>query len=247
MAKKNKIISTPEVKPNTNSKSIGFFEFYVRSFVILLFFIVLLWVVVFRNYFDLAEADALSKRMQAGQILSPEESKQLKDVQIFLSSSDYKWFYNYKWVYHNLIVKNLKIQDQLDSLDYDGRQAYKNGHEFNYLKMIRDKTPENAVILMPDQDDLKIPEYAGNNVPQFSLINDKAWAYYFLYPRKLVYDKSDSLDSLGGQKNIRKDPDFKKNRASVTHVAIVYGNGYNKLNYKADSLEAYTVLPINKK
>ena len=46
--------------------------------------------------------------------------------------------------------------------------------------------------------------------------------------------------------NFRKDHEYKKHRKMVTHVAIVYGRGYEHLNYNpGGNKNAYTVLPIN--
>ena len=230
--------------PKAENNSISFF--YIKSFFLALVCYGFLWYVIVNNYVDTAEIEKLSKKQQNKELLGPEDSKKLLYAQKYFNSFDYKWLYNYKWVYHNLLNKNLKIQRDNDTLDLNERQIYKNGVEYQYIKILKDNTPKDAVILMPDQVDLALPEGAPANTPKFNLINDKAWCYYFLYPRKLVYDKDDSKDSLDGKPNYRKDPDFVANRKKVTHVAIVYGRGYEKLNYEVKDKEPYTVLPVNK-
>ena len=240
----------PEQKISENSKiakgELSLFEFYFRSIIIALGTFLLLWYVIVYNYHDMAEAEKLAIRQKNREVLGPEDNKKLMDAQRFFKSSEYAWFYNYKWVYHNLLNKNLELQFSLDTMDVSERQLYKSRTDYQFLKLIIDSTPSNAVILMPDESDLILPEGAPANTPRFSFLNDKAWCYYFLHPRTLVYDEADSKDSIGGKMNIRKDPDYAKKRKRVTHVAIVYGRGYEHLSYAPESKEAYAILPIKK-
>lgn len=231
-------------KKESISNNDSIMAFYLRAFLLAAAFMGLIWYVVINNYHDMAEAERLAKKQQSGQALG-EELKKLTEAQKFQGSSDFKWFYNYKWVYHNLLQKNLDIQRSVDTLDMSGRQAYKNGTEYQFMKIIMENTPKDAVILMPDASDLAMPEGAPENTPKFTLVGDKAWCYYFLYPRKLVYEEADSKDMYDSLPNFRKDPNYAENRSKVTHVAIVYGRGYEHLKYTPATREAYIVLPIN--
>jgi len=219
--------------------------FYFRALLLAFAVAGIIWYVIINNYHDMAEAERLAKKQQSGQALGAEDMRKLTAAQKFQLSSDYEWFYNYKWVYHNLLQKNLEIQRSVDTLDMSGRQAYKNGTEYQFMKIIMENTPKDAVILMPDASDLVMPEGAPANTPKFTLVSDKAWCYYFLYPRKLVYEEADSKDMYDSLPNFRKDPDYAENRKKVTHVAIVYGRGYEHLKYTPATREAYIVLPIN--
>jgi len=242
-------VKSVKKQPETNigkQKADTLSAYYFRSLLVAVAFFAACWFVIVNNYTDMAEWETLLRRNQAKEQLNSEDTRRLMAGDAYRRSSDFKWFHNYKWTYHNLLNKNLKIQSDLDTLDMDGRQLYKNKSDYKFVSMIKEKTPDNAVILMPDRLDLVIPKNFPGDTPLFNMLNDKAWCYYFLYPRKLVYDEADSKDSLDGMSNFRKDPDFEENRKKVSHVVIVYGNGYQKLPDPVDKQEAYTVLPINK-
>ena len=243
----NKITSPPKesaIEKTVHPSSDSIMGFYLRAVIVALGFGMLIWYVVIYGYVDMNEAEKIVKRVNAKDPnVSSDEMALLREAQDYSISSNYKWFHNYKWVYHNLLNKNLKVQEQADTLDLMGRQAYKNGTDFQYIKIILDKTPEDAVILMPDAKDFALPEGAPANTPKFGKVAEKCT--YFLYPRTLIYDEMDGADSIGGKVNFRKDPDYAEKRKKVTHVAIVYGYGYEHLNYQVQQRDPYACLPIN--
>lgn len=227
----------------TNDSIMGF---YLRAFIIALFFVFVVWYIAIYGYIDMNEAEKIAQRVNAkDQSVTSDQLKLLREAQVYNNSFDNKWFHNYKWVYHNLLNKNLKVQAQIDTFDLMERQAYKNGTDFRYLKIILEQTPEDAVILMPDAADLILPEDTPANTPKFERIKEKAWCTYFLYPRTLVFNETDGADSISGKANFRKDPDYAEKRKQITHVAIVYGRGYEHLSYQPAQREPYACLPIN--
>ena len=222
------------------------FAFYFKSLLLGIMFFAAAWFVIVANYTDMTEWEKVYKKNLDGRILTSDEMKLYIQGDKFKETSEFKWLYNYKWIYNNLLSKNLEVQRGLDTMDLSERYLYKLKGDYQYVKLLKDNTPENAVILMPDQSDLVIPQGFPENTPTFKTLTDKAWCYYFLYPRKLVYEV-ESKDLLDNKPNFRKDPDYIEHRRRVTHVAIVYGKGYDKLNYSPNQTErkAYTVLPIN--
>jgi hypothetical protein len=118
-------------------------------------------------------------------------------------------------------------QQQYKDRSYDDRREIKLGYNVTYLQLLRSRTPETAVILMPpdsifrktDDDHMFIEHW----------ISTRGWASYFVYPRRLVY--SDDL---------KTEP----SAPQPTHVAIVHYWGYDKLAYPVDKKYAYDVMPF---
>lgn len=117
-------------------------------------------------------------------------------------------------------------EHKYDKLNYDKRLEAKLGFTAIYLHMLRNNTPKTAVILMPP-DSVFFPK--GGKSQFNSLVLNKSWASYFVYPRKLVYEREQDTVLL--------------NKAiAITHVAIAEYWGYQKLSYTLPSRERYTVL-----
>lgn len=220
--------------------------FYLKAFVLAFVFFFLSYYVIIYGYVDLTQASKIAQRVNKGVQINPEEQQLLKEAQRYQKSINYKWFHNHKWVYHQLLRKNIEIINQVDTFNLEQKRQYKGGTDYRYIQILKQKTPEDAVILMPDHEDFKLPENAETGTPEFRLPIDEAWATYHLYPRQLVYDEKDSQDSLNGRLNIFKDPNYEEMRKKVTHVAIIYGRGYEHLEYPVTQREAYTALPIRK-
>jgi hypothetical protein len=73
-------------------------------------------------------------------------------------------------------------------LSAEQKLAGKCGFDYIYADFIKVNTPDSAVILMPSFSAL----YPSDGSTDFNRANsagvkNKAWATYFLYPRKLVY------------------------------------------------------------
>jgi hypothetical protein len=143
-------------------------------------------------------------------------------------------YYNiqgYKWVWDGLVIGNLKVIRVNPHLTLEKKWEIKCGFDFSYLNYIKNKTPEDAIILMPAYSDIYPEgEQSDFNNTDAGGIKNKAWATYFLYPRKLVYvDEKDS------------NPFYDK----ADYVAIVNTRGYDRLNYPVENKEKYQVLPRN--
>jgi hypothetical protein len=118
-------------------------------------------------------------------------------------------------------------QEQYKDRSYDDRLAVKLGYNFTYLQLLRSRTPETAVILMPPDSIFRTTDDEHLFIDRW--ITNRGWASYFVYPRRLVY--SDALAT-------------KPSALSPTHVAIVHYWGYDKLAYPVDKKYAYDVMPF---
>lgn len=133
---------------------------------------------------------------------------------------------SYNWVYNGLLKGNMETIKKYPDLTLDQKFEMKLGYTYTYLNFIKNNTPQNAVILYPGSEaffpkDVKSP-FEGTPY-------NKIWATRFLYPRKLI------IPSEVG-KNHYSD--------KITHVAIVNGLGYDKLNYEPKERYKNCVMPI---
>jgi hypothetical protein len=62
----------------------------------------------------------------------------------------------------------------------------------------------------------------------------------------LIYENWDAPLNEKGEPNETADPDYETKKAKATHVAILYGHGYDELKYPVAQREYYTILPIEK-
>lgn len=149
-------------------------------------------------------------------------------VSFFIVLAFYKNFPSYQWVKDELIKENLKLIKKNQRLSMDDKLEAKIGYDYSVLKMIKNATPETAVILMPPTDTCwAIRTREKGQTLNGGGIHSKVWSEYYLYPRKLVY------------KGV-KDPDS----ANVNHVAILAGHGYENLNVPDAEKQGYAVLKI---
>ena len=137
----------------------------------------------------------------------------------------------YNWLWNSLIVKNLQVIKKYPDLPIEKKWEMKCGFDYVYLNFIKTNTPEDAIVLMPlnsaiypegEKSDFKNASYS---------IRNKAWATYFLYPRKLVYEYEQGKNPLYEQAN---------------YIAIVNYWGYDKLDYKVTQRYKHHILPIYK-
>jgi len=143
----------------------------------------------------------------------------------------YKGIGGYKWLWDSLIVGNLNMIKQYRNLTIDQKYEIKCGFDYKYVNYIKSKTPEDAIILMPSREEI-YPEGKKSdfNEKDASGIKNKAWATYFLYPRKLVYEE---------------EKDINQYYECVNYIAIVNYFGYDRLNYSIRKKEKYHILPVN--
>ena len=132
----------------------------------------------------------------------------------------------YKWVYYNLLKGNMSLIKQYPDISFEQKMQMKLGVNYEYLYFIKQSTPEDAVILYPSQE-----AFSKKGSP-FAHIYNKIYATRFLYPRKLVLESE-----LGVSKYADK----------INYVAIVNGEGKDKLSYPVDSIYQNGVLPITPK
>lgn len=135
----------------------------------------------------------------------------------------------YSWMWNTFAPVNLESIKTDKSLSPEQRLARKLGVDFNYVMMIRDYTPTDAVVFYPGKGDfMATPEY-GNKLQFRGTLVDKMSAIRFLYPRKVVI-----REELG------KTPYAKR----ITHVGIVNGRNAEMLHYPVDSTTMHTILPV---
>lgn len=136
-----------------------------------------------------------------------------------------------EWIVGQMLPGNMEIIEQHPDLSLDQRWEFKLGAAFNYLQFIKQRTPENAVILYPDHGAF-FP--AGVESPfRGTEPYNKVWATRFLHPRRLV---------------LRSESGTSPYTDNITHVAIVNGIGYDV--FPAQQLpdstdrEAFTIIAV---
>ena len=107
-------------------------------------------------------------------------------------------------------------------------------HKFNFklLDFVNQQTPKDAIIIFPSKEIIKNAKELDNGKNRSASLKNKAYASYFVYPRRIVYEDMDKENELW---------------AKATHVLIIEGHGYNHLKYNIDKKSKYSVLPINNK
>lgn len=137
-----------------------------------------------------------------------------------------KCFPSYTWVHKALLVENYKVASANKHLTPDQVREVKLGFNFSYLMFIKERTPDDAVIWMPESK-AYFPE--GKDSPFTREILSKLYRLRVLHPRKVV----DAVES--GNKYAQQ----------ITHVAIIHGQGAEKLNYSLGEVPDYALYPVN--
>lgn len=136
---------------------------------------------------------------------------------------------SYNWLWNTFVPSNLEGAKMVEGMTPEQRLAAKLGTDFRYVMMLRDETPDSAVVYFPSKDDfLATPSY-GENLNFSGALTDKMTAIRFLYPRKVV------IESELGRTSYAK---------RITHVGVVNGKNVNLLPYPVDSTVMHTVLPV---
>lgn len=136
---------------------------------------------------------------------------------------------SYNWLWFTFAPNNLENIKVDKTLGYQERLSHKLGVDFNYIMMIRDFTPQNAIIYYPSKDDfLATPKY-GDKLPFNGVLVDKMTAIRFLYPRKVV---------------VREEMGHTPYARRITHVGIVNGRHTDMLSYPVDSTTMHSILPV---
>lgn len=135
---------------------------------------------------------------------------------------------SYNWLWNTFAPSNLESFERDRQADLRTRLMTRLGVDFNYLMMIHDYTPANAVVYYPSLDDFKAKPAFGEQLPFNGRLVDKMTAIRFLYPRKVVV-----REELG------KTPYADK----ITHVSIINGRNTDMLQYPVDSTLMFSILP----
>ena len=150
----------------------------------------------------------------------------------------YKKMPGYTWAFDTLVGNNLETINKYPDLTIEEKYAAKLTFDYQYLKIVKDNTPEDAVVLFPPTDFIKQVRKQNKALTASSVgMYNSRWAEYFIYPRQIVYEpraddpKADSLRQLDRYKN-------------ATHVAVLSNWGLHKLSYRPQLSSAYTVVPI---
>ena len=141
----------------------------------------------------------------------------------------------YNWAYYSLMKGNMATIRENPHLTLEQRNEMKLGFDYAYLQFLKNATPEDAVILYPSREDF-FPE--GVESPFKQDVSNKIWALRFLYPRKLALPSE--LEIGGSQMETNR---YAKD---VTHVAIVNGRGYERLDYEVETPVVHGVLPVKR-
>lgn len=176
-------------------------------------------------------------KSEKGKVESEKKSSLPKQLIVLLASFIiisvlYNEVRGYKWVVQNLLLENMKVGKKYSETDIPERYQLKLGYNYSFIDYLIKNTPEDAIILIPPHDVI-FPKDKKSN---FSLKNPyllarKPATSYFTYPRRLVFEDEKDSSLLYSQ---------------VTHVAIINGWGYEKLNYEVKNRAAMSVLPVNK-
>ena len=136
---------------------------------------------------------------------------------------------SYKWVINDFLIGRLDVIRKNRSITFDKKNEIQLGFTYNYLNFIKTNTPKKAIILMPPDSVINQCIKKGYFV---KYVIKKPWASYFVYPRKLIY-----------QRELKK----KELRDIATHVAIVDYWGYDLLNYPINKKGQFGIFPIKYK
>ena len=138
-------------------------------------------------------------------------------VGLFLLNQVEKSSDGYRWMYEDLLKKNMVTIKKYPEYSLEQRYQMKMGFSMAYIDYVKQNTPDTAVILFPDHQiisDTKDPKQ--NFSGMVGWCSTKYGYYRFLYPRKVVFESEKE-----------QSPFFEK----ITHVAIINGWGYEYLSY----------------
>lgn len=107
------------------------------------------------------------------------------------------------------------------------KYEFRFGPTFLLLNNIVKHTPQDAIIIMPP-DSLLLN--TASDIKLHKEITEKTWANYFVYPRKLVYEKEKNTNPIYDQAN---------------YIFILNGWGLDKIHYQPENKIVTGVLPIN--
>jgi hypothetical protein len=146
----------------------------------------------------------------------------------FLVLLVYKNFPSYTWVKDELIKENLKLIKKYSRLSLDERIEAKVGFDYSIIRIIKDGTPSNAVILMPPIavcSDIRTRQKASKL--NGGGIQNRIWCDYYLFPRKVVYYDSSNASPINAQ-----------------YLAVLGGWGYKEFGINPSNRSGFEVIKI---
>lgn len=127
----------------------------------------------------------------------------------------------------NLLFRDYAYARQVSSLPMDDRGLVKLGMGYWIFKYVKDNTPEDAVIYLPDAETFLLDGYGD----KFSSVHfsNKLWATRYLYPRKVVSAAEYRMQG---------------SRLPLTHVLVVNGSGMELVDEAVEvSIGEFGVFP----
>lgn len=141
-------------------------------------------------------------------------------------SGMYFCFPTYKNVFLDKIYKNTRFIFKNKNVTLEQKYKIRMGKDYQFLRVIKKRTPEDAIILFPPKEFFKNTEF--NQKGSWGL-KDPTWATYFLYPRIVINEKWEK--------------DFPEIYNKYTHVFLMNEWGYDKLEYPVPINTEKLILP----
>ena len=91
------------------------------------------------------------------------------------------------------VLANMKFIFRHD-LTEEQRLEIKLGNDYSFVKYIRDNTEPTSILSFPGNDDLFPKDQKHIFAKDQGGIRNKAWSYFFLYPRVLKYRGREEVD-----------------------------------------------------
>ena len=132
----------------------------------------------------------------------------------------------YNWMSETLIKLNLKRIKMYKNSTFEEKQAAKMGYNVQYLNYVNENTPDDAIILMPPDS---IIQQEGVKSDFDKHMKNKVWVSYFLYPRKVVFEKEKETSTLYNK---------------ATHLAVINGWGYDRLPHITGNRSKHAVFAL---
>lgn len=129
----------------------------------------------------------------------------------------------YKWV-NTMLTSSMEHIQKYPDWNFDQKMQWRMGMDYNFLRTIKQNTPDDAVILFPTAE-----TFQKEGSPYHAELYNKIYASRFLFPRKIV---------------LENELETNKYATALTHVAIVNGTGGQYLPYPIHPSFQNGILPI---
>ena len=137
-------------------------------------------------------------------------------------------FRGYQWLTQSLIKNNQKIMEQYGDIPMGQKLSMKLGINGAFVNYVKENTPPDAIILYPPKEVVRDKDYKR----KFNHYSTAKYSLrYYLYPRQPVFPDDSGVLPIYD---------------SITHVAIINGWGYHKLNYPVRKKQDLNILPVER-